>query len=98
MPDEDFGPLLEMARPDLYRRNGFRLTELPVESTARDFAKRQQMVEMAGKTGLALPPGPARVFPLEEGKDSYQVREAIQRLQDPARDWCTSSSGSGPMP
>jgi hypothetical protein len=81
--DEEFGPLLEMAQPALYRRNGFRLTELPVDSTTRDFAKRQQMVDMASKTGMALPPGPARIFALEEGVDPYQVREAIQHLHDP---------------
>jgi hypothetical protein len=81
--DGDFAPLLEMAQPDLYRRNGFRITELPIDSTALNFSRRQQMVDIAEKTGIELPPGSAPVFAIEEGKDSHCVREAIQRLRDP---------------
>lgn len=81
--EPEFSPLLEVARPNLYRANSFRLTELPVDSTGRDFGKRQQMVDMAEKTGMVLPLGPGCVFPVEEGKDSHQVRDAIHRLRNP---------------
>jgi hypothetical protein len=81
--EPEFPPLLEVARPDLYRANGFRLTELPVDSTGRDFGKRQQMVDMAEKTGMAVPLGPSCILSLEEGKDSHHVRDAIHRLRNP---------------
>ena len=81
--ETEFMPLLEMARTDLYRRNAFRLLGLPVDSTARDFSKRLQMVEMAAGTGMALAAGSASILPLEEGKDAQVVREAIHQITNP---------------
>jgi len=56
-----------------------------VDATARDLAKRQQIVEMTSKTGISVPPGPGRALPLEDSADSSAVREAMQRLRDPER-------------
>jgi len=42
--------LLEAAQPELLRVNAFRIVELPVDATARDLAKRQQIVEMTSTT------------------------------------------------
>lgn len=77
--------LLEAARPDLFRVNAFRVTELPVDATARDLVKRQQIIEMASKTGLAVPPGPGRALPLPDSGGLDAVYEAMQRLRDPER-------------
>ena len=75
--------LLQVAGPDLYRQNAFRVAELPVDATARDLARRQQMVEMAHEAGLPVPPGPGRALPLEDGGNSSALAEAMQRLRDP---------------
>lgn len=83
--NEDFEPLLGIAEPDLYRRNGFRMTELPVDCRDLDFSKRQQMVEAASRTGFPLPSGPCPVLATEQGKDPDAVREAVQRLRDPVQ-------------
>lgn len=77
--------LLEAACPDLFRVNAFRVTELPVDATARDLVKRQQIIEMASKTGLPVPPGPGRALPLTESNGPEMVTEAMQRLRDPER-------------
>ena len=75
--------LLQAAAPGIYRANAFRVVELPVDSTPRDLARRHQIVEMAGKTGMPVPPGQGRVLPLAASADPAAVREAMQRLRDP---------------
>jgi hypothetical protein len=77
--------LLAAARPDLYRRNAFRVAELPVDASPRDLARRQQLVEMAVNTEAPVPPGSGRALPLAEGTDPNAIREAMQRLRDPER-------------
>jgi len=76
--------LLESSNPGLYTRNAFRVLELPVDATPRDIMKRQQMIEMARKTGMPIPPGPACYLPLlKSPPDEDAIRHAVQRLQDP---------------
>ena len=77
--------LLEAARPDLYRLNAFRITELPVDASTRDVSRRQQMVEMARETGLSIPPGPGRALPMGNASDPEILAQAMQRLRDPER-------------
>lgn len=78
--------LLESSNPGLYTHNAFRVLELPVDATPRDIMKRQQMIEMARKTGMPIPPGPARCLPLlNPPPDEDAIRHAVQRLQDPER-------------
>lgn len=84
--DQETAALLrEVATPDLYRRNSFRVLELPVDATQKEVTRRKQMVEMAAANGVALPAGPGRSFPLEPAPDEFTIRDAVQRLGDPER-------------
>ncbi len=75
--------LLEAARPDLYRRNAFRVTELSVDATTRDLAKRQKIIDLAKNTGLTIPPGSGRALPLVNLTDTNTLRDALHRIRDP---------------
>ncbi len=77
--------LLEAAKPDLYRLNAFRITELPVDASTRDISRRQQMVEMAREAGLPIPPGPGRALPMDDASTPEVLAQAMQRLRDPER-------------
>src|SRR3712207_3919390 len=77
--------LLEAARPELYRTNAFRVSELPVDADGRQLAKRQQVIELASNTGMPVPPGPGRALPLAATPDPDALRDAMQRLRDPER-------------
>lgn len=77
--------LLKAALPELFRENAFRLVEMPVDCGPRDLAKRQKMIEMAGNTGMTVPPGQGRALPLDTSSQADVVREAMQRLRDPER-------------
>lgn len=77
--------LLEIARPELYRRNAFRIAELPVDALARDISRRQATIKQANSTGLPVPPGYGRALPLKERPDPDILSEAIQHLGDPER-------------
>lgn len=77
--------LAEAATIDLYRRNGFRVLELPVDATSREVNRRKQTIEMAAAHSVPLPPGAGHCLPLEPVPDEYAVREAVQRLGDPER-------------
>lgn len=83
-PADGLDVVLEAARPELYSLNAFRIAELPVDATARDLVRRQQMVEMATQAGLPVPPGPGRALPLGT-PDAETLAAALQRLRDPER-------------
>lgn len=69
----------------LFRGNGFRILELPVNAGNREIARRKQTIEMAARNELEVPPGPVRILPLDPAPDEYAVREAVQRLGDPEK-------------
>ncbi|MFB9907497.1 hypothetical protein [Allokutzneria oryzae] len=77
--------LLEpVANPDLYRRNAFRLSGLPVDATARDLRRRGEHLRAAERLGAPvtvtsspLPPVPA--------PEPAAVREALSIVRDPTR-------------
>lgn len=77
--------LLEIAHPDLYKKNAFRVTDLPVDAMARDISRRQATMKQATGMGLPLPTGYGRVLPLKEPLDPDVFSEATQRLGDPER-------------
>lgn len=74
--------LLTAARPDLFRKNAFRVTGLAVEATAGDIARQAEKLRMAGKYGGKRIPSP---LPLTPPPDTDQIREAVDRLRDPER-------------
>jgi hypothetical protein len=73
--------LLKTATPDLYRRNAFRLTGLPVTATVREVARQADKLKMLADLGgqaaeqLAVVPG-------MEPPTVEEIREAVQRLKE----------------
>ena len=76
--------LLEAARPQLFRVNGFRVLDLQVDATPREILRKVEKFEIMDKYGggghhkrgtLAIDPPP----------DANAMREAVQRLHDPER-------------
>lgn len=102
----EFEPLLQAARPDLFRHNAFRIAELPVRAQNKDMDRRQKMIEMAAQTGASVPPGPYRALPLDGAVDAERLREAMNRLRDPVLRiidelfwfWPLEGAGAGPDP
>src|ERR1043166_3166394 len=71
---------------DVYREHSFRIAELGVEATDREFKRRLELVDAAEKARLPVPSGPGRAFPLSPPADAHQLREVIERLSsDPER-------------
>jgi hypothetical protein len=76
--------LVRAATPDLYRSNAFRVLELPVDATAREVARRGEMLKMAEKYGNSVPREPAPL-PLDPPADETAVTVALHSLRDPER-------------
>jgi len=75
--------LVAAAQPDLFRKNSFRITGLPVEATAGDIARQVEKARLSEKYGGGSHrPIP---LPLNPPPDAGQLREAIDRLRDPER-------------
>lgn len=73
--------LLKAATPELYRRNAFRLTGLPVTASAREVARQadklKMLADLGGQAAQQL-----SVIPGMEPPTSEEVREATQRLKN----------------
>lgn len=79
-----FPPLLEIAAPQLYCVNAFRVTGLPVTATEREISRHLQQIEFKQKHGLDF--GSAgKILPISPAPDSDAIRDAKQRLNDPER-------------
>jgi len=74
--------LLNAARPDVFRTNGFRITGLPVDASAQVVTRRVDRLRMGGKYGGASLNGNGPL-PLDPPPDADLLRTAIQRLRDP---------------
>jgi hypothetical protein len=75
--------LIEAADSDLYRRNAFRVVELSVDADPRDISRQGSKLKMIETIG-----GSRRingVLPLDPLPEIDDIREALQRLQDPVR-------------
>jgi len=73
--------LLEMARPDIYEKNPFRILGLSVLAGARDVAKRVDELKLAEEFGAGAPEwsfAPTKALTVE------QIRTAAQELKEPA--------------
>jgi hypothetical protein len=79
--DSSTSLLLKAATPDLYRRNAFRLTGLPVTASAREVARQadklKMLADLGGQAAQQL-----SVIPGMEPPTAEEVREATQRLKD----------------
>jgi hypothetical protein len=76
-------PLLDAATKDLFRRNAFRVTRLPVDATSRDVAKRAEKLKVFAELGQD--PHPNAAFPLRPSPTVEDIRQAIQNLKDPEK-------------
>jgi tetratricopeptide (TPR) repeat protein len=74
--------LLEIASPEIYRRNAFRVTGLSLDASTRDLDRASEKLRMLEKFGGGAPRsgGP---LPLDPPPGADQLREAVQRLHDP---------------
>jgi hypothetical protein len=79
--DSSTSLLLKAATPDLYRRNAFRLTGLPVTASAREVARQadklKMLADLGGQAAQQL-----SVIPGMEPPSAEEIREATQRLKD----------------
>ncbi len=74
--------LLELAGPEVYRGNPFRLLNLPVLGGVRELAKRVDELKLAAEFGIGASTwsfGPVQALTSEE------IRTAAQALKDPAQ-------------
>ena len=83
--ENDIGcqPLLALARPQLYRRNLFRILGLACDATSRDVQRKQQRLQMQRKLGVAPSAQDEGPFALVPPPDEQEVRTAIERLNRP---------------
>jgi hypothetical protein len=75
--------LLQLARPELYRRNLFRVLSLPVTATAADVRRRQKRLEMERKLGVAQAAASGGPLTLAPAPTEAESRVALERLTDP---------------
>jgi hypothetical protein len=76
--------LLEYSRPDIYRKNAFRISALSVTSTTAEITRQTKLNEMkarfGGKEDQKLSP-----FPLNPPPTSEEINNALQKLKDPEK-------------
>jgi hypothetical protein len=83
--DRDCKPLLEAATKDLFRNNAFRVTGLSVGATTREVARHANKLTQLAELGQDLHIQNAAAFPMKPPPGLDEIREAIQRLNDPER-------------
>lgn len=76
-------PLLDVATKDLFRKNAFRITGLPVDATSRDIGRHAEKLKVLAELGQD--PQPNAAFPLRPSPTVEDIRDAIQRLKDPEK-------------
>jgi hypothetical protein len=80
----DYEALLQLAGPDLYRHNAFRITGLSTIATTRDIGRQLERIKMSEKVG-SLAVHSTGFLPLDPPANIDLVRESIHRLRNPER-------------
>ncbi|MEI7776184.1 MAG: hypothetical protein WCK17_15575, partial [Verrucomicrobiota bacterium] len=77
-------PLVDAATKEIFRNNAFRITGLPVDATAGEISRRADKLKVMEDLGAghSLHKSP---FSLRPPPTVDQIRDAIQRLQDPEK-------------
>src|ERR1017187_2760704 len=75
-------PLIEAATKDLFRKNAFRITGLPVDATAREEARHNDKIRQLAELGKD-PHTQNAAFPIKPPPGLDEIREAIQKIKDP---------------
>jgi hypothetical protein len=76
-------PLLDVATKDLFRKNVFRITGLPVDATSREIGKHAEKLKLLAELGQDAQPN--AVFPLRPAPTVEDIRDAIQKIKDPEK-------------
>ena len=77
-------PLIEACTLDLYQKNIFRITGLPVDATPKEVATQAKKLQMMIAEGLEGNVGGAKAaFPLAPPPTTEQIREALARMKEP---------------
>src|SRR5438876_12431322 len=79
----EWKPLLDLATKDLFHKNAFWITGLPVDAKPRDLAKHAEKLKVLAELGQG--PQPRAAFLLDPATTSDDIRDAIQRLKDPEK-------------
>jgi hypothetical protein len=74
--------LLEVSNLELYRNNGFRVTGLAIDATAKEISKRGDKLKLMEELGQGAGAHP-NAFPINPPPSGDDIREALQRLKDP---------------
>ena len=77
-------PLIDAATKDLFRKNAFRITGLPVDATTREVAKHADKIKMFAEFGQD-PHTAGAAFAIKPPPTLDDIREAIQKLKDPEK-------------
>jgi len=81
---QGFPLLSEVARPELYRTNAFRLLGLPVTATSLDIRRQLNKHQMMQDYGGGVPPA-RQPLPLMPSPEGEEVRKASHHLGDSQR-------------
>ena len=73
---------MEACTLDLYQKNIFRITGLPVDATAKEVAKQAQRLQMLEEIGGGIA-GTQPAFPLKPAPTTEQIRGALARMREP---------------
>ena len=75
--------LFELATPDIYRQNSFRVMGLPVWANPRDVQRQRTTLKIAAKFGVNSGSYNGGCLPLSPAPGEDDISKAVQRLLDP---------------
>lgn len=70
---------------EIYKKNAFRLLQIPTTSTDRDITRRKQILEISQKTQAPIPDGPCKIFPIDLNENHLDINSLVDSLRDPVR-------------
>jgi hypothetical protein len=80
---EECKPLIEACTLELYQRNIFRITGLPVDATPKEVARQAQKLQMMEEMSSGGTPQSQAAFPLIPPPTAEQIREGLARMKEP---------------
>jgi hypothetical protein len=75
-------PLMDVATVGVFRHNAFRITGLSVDATTREIRKHGDKLKMMEELDQRHT-NHTSIFALKPPPTTYQIREALRRLEDP---------------
>jgi hypothetical protein len=79
--NSDCAPLIEACTLNLFEKNIFRITGLPVDASTKEVSRQAQKLQMLEEMGGGTPNQAA--FPLIPPPSTEQIREALARMKEP---------------